>query len=270
MNDRDFICLANETAECKIARFGATLISYRPKGTGQDIFWVGDLNKFDYVQAIRGGIPVCWPRFAAEELNSHLPRHGFARISDWRVIKAVSDKDKAEAEFVLAPDDKYKIDATARLFVKMTDKLECSLETTNNGSEAFDFSEALHCYFNVSSVDNILIKGLKGHRYKNSLDGRVYVLDGDLAIRGEFDSIFMKQTDPIEIIDKGYGRIVMLEKSGSQTMVVWNPAKDLAEMSEGQYKKFVCVEPSNVGDSFVHLRPQETHKLSMTVSVRKV
>ncbi len=270
MTDRDFVCLTNGVAECKIALFGATLVSYRPKGTDQDIFWVGDLNKFDHAQAIRGGIPICWPRFATEDLNNHLPRHGVARTSDWRVIKTVADAQKAEAEFILIPNEKYKLDATARLLIKMTDKLEYTLETTNNGDEPFSFSEALHCYFNISSINNILIKGLKGHCYKNSLDGQTYTLDGELAIRGEFDSVFMDQTNPIEIVDKGYERIITLEKNGSQTTVVWNPAKDLAEMSEGQYKTFVCVEPSNVGDFAVCLLPHETHRITLKVQIKNL
>ena len=37
------------------------------------------------------------------------------------------------------------------LFIKITDKFECSLETTNLGDKDFVFSEALHSYFYVSS-----------------------------------------------------------------------------------------------------------------------
>lgn len=270
MKDKDIICLANQSAECKITPFGATLISYRPKNDEHDIFWLGDFNKFDHIQAIRGGIPVCWPRFAAEKLNADLPRHGFARISEWRIGDVSVDATKAKAEFLLFPDEKYNVDATAKLIIEMTNKLKCSLETTNNGSETFDFSEALHCYFNVSSLNNVLIKGLKGHQYKNSLNGQLYTLDTDLSIHEEFDAIFMNQTSPVEIIDNGYKRVIRLEKSGSQTTVVWNPAKDLAEMSEGQYKKFVCVEPSNVGESFIRLHPNETHKMTLTIFSQKL
>ena len=44
--------------------------------------------------------------------------------------------------------------------------------------------------------------------------------------------------------------------------------KDLAEMSMGQYKNFVCVEPANQGDLFVKLPAKEKHKISMCVMVR--
>ena len=92
------ITLSNSVAECKISLFGGNIVSYRPKSEEQDIFWLGDLNKFDNVQAIRGGIPVCWPRFAEEKLNNNLPRHGFARLSNWSVGSIWVDETKMEAE----------------------------------------------------------------------------------------------------------------------------------------------------------------------------
>ena len=59
MKNTGFINISNNTAECKLALWGATLLSYCPKGEVHDVFWLGDLNKFDNAQAIRGGIPVC-------------------------------------------------------------------------------------------------------------------------------------------------------------------------------------------------------------------
>ena len=144
------------------------------------------------------------------------------------------------------------------------------METANHGGEEFCFSEALHCYFNVSSLENIAIKGLSGCQYKSSLDGKIYQQDADLRINGEFDAAFLDHTGAIEINDSGYKRSICIEKSGSRSTVVWNPAKDLAEMSAGQYKQFVCVEPANQGDYFVRLKPQETHRISMTVQVKKL
>lgn len=270
MTDSDFINLRNSRAECRISLFGGNLLSYRPAGEEHDVFWLGDRNKFDGLQAIRGGIPVCWLRFAEEKLNDNLPRHGFARLSDWQLKKVSVDEDKIEVRLSLIPDAKYNLSLSANLFIKITDKLEYTLETINNGDNEFDFSEALHAYFKISSVKNVEIKGVAGHQYKNSLDGRFYQQNNNLKICGEVDSIFMNQTQPLEIVDKGYNRVILIEKTNSNTTVIWNPAKDLAEMSPEQYKTFVCVEPSNVGESFVRLKPHEKHKISMTVQVKKL
>lgn len=267
--DNGLIYLRNGKAECGISLWGGNLLSYRPVGEKFDIFWLGDLNKFDNIQAIRGGIPVCWPRFAEEKLNNHLPRHGFARLSMWNLQNVSVEENKIEAELSLTPDVQYRLNLSVRLFIRITDKLEYSLETVNHGEEEFEFSEALHAYFNISSVDNIDIKGLAGHQYKNSLDGKIYTLDKDLKINGEFDSVFLDQVNPVRIVDSGFNRVITVEKQGSKTTVVWNPAKDLAEMSPGQYKSFVCVEPSNVGEYSVKLSPYEKHTISATIYVDK-
>ncbi len=268
--DEGLITLSNGQAECKISLWGANLVSYRPKSQKHDVFWLGDLNKFDKAQAIRGGIPVCWPRFAEEELNGNLPRHGFARLSDWKLKKVVVDETKMETELFLIPDTKFDVNANAHLFIKITDKLECSLETINNGKEEFKFSEALHAYFNIGSRDKTEIKGLSGYQYRNALDSKIYTLENDLIIQNEFDAAFINHTGNVEIADKVFNRVISLEKNGSNTTVVWNPNKDLAEMSPGQYQNFVCVEPANQGNSFVTLQPGEKHKISMSVQVREL
>ncbi len=267
VDNNGIISLSNELAECKISLFGANLLSYRPKGEEYDVFWLGDFNKFDNIQAIRGGVPVCWPRFAEEKLNNNLPRHGFARLSTWQIKRIFVDSNKIEVELYLLPDAKFAVDLVATLRLKITDKLDYCLETTNNGTEAFDFSEALHAYFNIGNIDDIEIAGVSGHQYRSSLDGNIYGLEQNLKIRGEFDAAFLQHTAPIEIIDPILKRVISIEKNGSNTTVIWNPAKDLAEMSEGQYKKFVCVEPANQGDAHVRLAAGEKHSISMQVKV---
>ena len=270
MKNGGFINLSNDLAECKISLWSANLISYRPKSQDHDVFWLGDLNKFDNIHAIRGGVPVCWPRFAEEKLNGELPRHGFARLSGWTVKNVCAGKNSAEAELSLVPDEKYGVNAAANLRIRLTDKLEYRLETINHGDEVFEFSEALHAYFNLGCRDEAEIRGLSGYRYKSSLDGKIYTQEGNLRIREEFDAAFLNHRGTVEIVDPVLNRIISVEKSGSDITVVWNPDKDLAEMSEGQYKKFVCVEPANQGDSFVRLPPKEKHQIAMTVQIKEL
>lgn len=47
MNENGFINLSNNLAECKISPWGANIVSYRPGKERQDIFWLGEFNKFD-------------------------------------------------------------------------------------------------------------------------------------------------------------------------------------------------------------------------------
>ncbi len=267
INQNGFIELSNQLAECKLSLWGGNLVSYRPTSQMQDVFWLGELNKFDKVQAIRGGVPVCWPRFAEERLNNHLPRHGFARLSDWILKNVKVNETEIEIALSLIPDTKFNVNVNADLFIKITDQLEYCLETTNHGNEEFKFSEALHAYFNVGSLDHLEIKGLSGHQYRNSLNGELCSLHEDLKIKGEFDAAFINHRGTVEIVDPVLNRVISVKKNGSNTTVVWNPNKDLAEMSVGQYKKFICVEPANQGDAFVCLNPGQKHRISMQVAV---
>ncbi len=270
INDNGLITLSNNLAECKISTWGAHIVSYRPKDEENDIFWLGHLNKFDRTGAIRGGVPICWPRVAQEKLNDHLPRHGLARISEWRLQNISAQSERTEVVFGLTPDDKFDLAVSAKLFINISDHLEYCLETTNNGNTPFAFSEALHAYFNISSVDDITIKGLNHHRYKNLPDGNIYTLKDDLKIHGEFDAIFLNHEGNISIEDPNFNRLISIKKSNSATTVVWNPAKDLAEMSCGQFKQFICVEPSNQETSFICLNPGEKHRISMKIETTKL
>ena len=269
IDKKGIVSLSNTLAECKISLFGGNIMSYRPKNEAKDVFWLGDLNKFDNIQAIRGGIPVCWPRFAEENLNDNLPRHGFARLSVWNLDKVSVDEKRIEAELSLTPEEKYGINACVKMYVKITDKFECCLETINNGDEDFFFSEALHAYFYVGNRDMVKIKGFDECQYKDSLTGKNCEMHGDLVINNEFDGAFFNHLNKIEIEDEVLNRVIIVEKNNSKSTVVWNPNKDLAEMSEGQYKNFVCVEPANQGGCYVTLKPKEKHKISIIVSVKK-
>lgn len=270
MDKNNLITLSNNSAKCKISLFGGHIISYHPKTEEHDVFWMGDLNKFDNISAIRGGVPICWPRFAAEKLNDHFPRHGFARISNWNVKRIDVNDNKIEVDLSLIPDEKYNLKILTNLFIKITDRLECSLETINSSDENFSFSEALHAYFNVGSRDETIIRGLSGYQYKSALDGKIYTLEKDLKIKSEFDAAFINHTGSIEIEDKIFNRIIHLDKIGSNNTIIWNPDKDLAEMSPGQYKNFICVEPANQGDSFITLLPTQKHKITMNINVKRI
>lgn len=266
----NWISLSNNLAECKISLFGGHLISYRPKNEEHDIFWLGNLNKFDNLSAIRGGIPVCWPRFAAEELNNHFPRHGFARISNWNLKHIDIDENKIEINLSLIPDTKYDVNISVNLFIKITDHMEYSLETINLSDKEFKFSEALHAYFNVGDKDKTIIHGLSGCSYINKLDGKIYTQENDLQINKEFDAVFFNHTGNVEIKDTIFKRIIALKKIGSNSTIVWNPNKDLAEMSPGQYNNFICIEPANQGNDFVNLQPNQNHKITMIIDVKNI
>ena len=69
-------------ARAVVSLFGAQVLSWIPAG-GQERLYLSESALFDGRSAIRGGIPVCWPQFAAQ---GRLPRHGLVRTLPWQVL----------------------------------------------------------------------------------------------------------------------------------------------------------------------------------------
>ena len=53
----------------------------------------------------------------------------------------------------------------------------------------------------------------------------------------------------VEVDDVAGARTLVIEKSGSRSTVVWNPwiekVKRLADLPDGDYPRFLCIEPTN-------------------------
>ena len=78
---------APDGAEATITLYGAHLVSWKAaSSTGaapQERMFMSRLSALDGSRALRGGVPVIFPQFA--ERGSGM-RHGFARVSTWRVL----------------------------------------------------------------------------------------------------------------------------------------------------------------------------------------
>jgi D-hexose-6-phosphate mutarotase len=92
------------------------------------------------------------------------------------------------------------------------------------------------------------------------------------VLRDETDSVFMGTKSAVVIEDPGLQRSIRVEKSGSQSTVVWNPwlvkATAMADLGGDVWRSFVCVEAANVAPHVVPLSPGATHTLSTRVSIK--
>jgi glucose-6-phosphate 1-epimerase len=67
--------------------------------------------------------------------------------------------------------------------------------------------------------------------------------------------------------DAGYQRLIHVQKSGSDTTVVWSPgpekAAQMADMgSPDEWRQTICVETTNALENMVVINPGRTHVLS--------
>ncbi|VTR55526.1 aldose 1-epimerase [Actinobacillus pleuropneumoniae] len=58
---------------------GAQLLSWQPATAKQDVLWLSEIEPFQKGNAIRGGVPICYPWFGSVKS----PSHGTARIREW-------------------------------------------------------------------------------------------------------------------------------------------------------------------------------------------
>lgn len=273
------ICLAVNTAPAAadISLYGAQLQSYAPAGQ-KEMIWMSAKSLFEEGKAIRGGVPLCFPWFGPHP-DKAKPQHGFARLQYWDILKV---EERAEETIVvqlgLKPSTAsmemwpFQFEATATFSIGKT--LDVKLSVDNTGNQAFEYSGALHTYFNISNIDSIAIEGLQGTTYYDGFGTEVKTQNPQLLyFNTETNRRYINSTGDCIIIDKEYNRKIHVAKTGSKVTVVWNPGEDVAktigDMQPEGYKTFVCVEPANAytGIDTIALNPGQSHTLATTIKL---
>lgn len=229
---------APDGAEATVTPYGAHLVSWKG-ADGRERLFCSARSALDGSAAIRGGVPVIFPQFSTR--GSGL-RHGFARVSQWRVASSGVQDGAAFALFALTEADlapqlaaawPHRFALALRVAVR-ANELAMSLEIRNTGGEPFPFAAALHTYHLVDAIDAVRIDGVE---------------DGTLAISGKLDKVFENIGGEIRL-GSGFGAL-RLEQTGFTDAVVWNPgaadAAALADMADDEYERFVCIEPAKLG-----------------------
>lgn len=228
---------APDGGQASITLYGAHLISWRG-ADGRERLFCSAKSALDGTRAIRGGVPVIFPQFA--ERGSGM-RHGFARVSNWRVADSGLDDGWAFAVLALAPSDLAPHHARAwpdgfelalRVAVR-ANELRMRFEVINTGDAPFPFAAALHTYFLVDDVAGIRILGVEHE---------------ELAISDKFDHVYEGVEPRLALVDGGV--VLTLRQDGFNDAVVWNPGAEdaaaLADMGDDEYRRFVCIEPASL------------------------
>ena len=202
--------------------------------------------------AIRGGIPVIFPQFAAE---GPLPRHGFARTMRWTLREVADRADGQVAHLELEASEAtravWPASFVAGLDVHLgDDDITVRLKVKNTGDVPFGFTAALHTYLRVHDIRSAELHGLQGTSYRESAAPGVLKLDAEPVLRvdDEMDRVYVDA--PPSLMMREPGRSLEVRSEGFPDVVVWNPgarkAAALADMERGGERRMLCVEAAAV------------------------
>jgi glucose-6-phosphate 1-epimerase len=257
---------------------GAQVTSWRPVGC-EEVIFLSTKSRWEDGQAIRGGIPICFPWFRGKADNPQAPAHGVVRTRSWQLYSIIESKAGVAVTMFIESDEQTRLwwPGEFRLIHRVTFGSELKLELVclNTGQTPFRFEEALHTYNRVADLKDVRLQGLDGTRFLDNTDSnkeRTQV--GDVTIASQTDNAFMNTRSAVDLLDPKLRRRIRLQKVNSNTTVVWNPWEDgaskLRDLGEGEWKQFLCVEASNILSSAVTLAPGQEHTMSAVLSVAKL
>ena len=269
----------NSHGEATVALHGGHIMSFQPHDQ-VPVLWLSSKGQFKTGKAIRGGVPVCWPWFADHPSDPDKPAHGFVRTAIWSVIESekLADASTRLKLFISESEETIKLwphRFQLEIDFMVSDVLRIKLISTNTDNKPFKCGGALHSYFNISSISNIMIKGLEGCPYLDKVDqGRRKVQEDSISFNGETDRIYLGTAADCIIEDSGMHRRIRISKNGSRSTVVWNPWIDKAgkmmDFGDDEFKGMVCVETANADTDVITLAPGDTHTLEGIIRVESL
>ncbi|MDO5499092.1 MAG: D-hexose-6-phosphate mutarotase [Propionibacteriaceae bacterium] len=256
---------------------GAQVTEWVPAGA-DPVLWTSTRARYAEWTAIRGGIPICFPWFAAGRKDNKSPAHGFARLARWQLVNGQDtgstitlhwrlDQTMIPAiEGVDPTRNRFQLDCT-QVF---GDDLTLTFRVRNTDSVPLVIEEALHTYFHVGDITGVQVHGLAGTEYLDKLTGAFDTHIGPVVFEGPVDRVHWT-SETIEIHDPTLGRRIIITTEHAHNTVVWTPweegAAELSDIADGEWREFVCVETANVRNKAVHLNPGQAHELRLTLAV---
>ncbi len=265
--------ITSPVADGKMYLHGAHLTSWRPAGS-EEVLFLSTKSRWEEGQAIRGGIPICFPWFRGKADDPQAPAHGFVRTRSWQLYSIAENNTGVAVTMFIESDEQTRRwwPGEFRLVCRATFGFELKLELicVNTGKTPLHFEEALHTYNRVSNVGTVRLQGLDGTRFlDNTAANKEKTQSGDATIGSQTDNAYINTTNAVDLLDPMMCRRIRLEKAHSSTTVVWNPwqeaASKLRDLGEGEWKQFLCVEASNIIGAAVTLAPGQEHTMSATL-----
>lgn len=263
-----------------VSEYGGHLVRFFSKTLNGEVLFVSPKADLSGNMPIRAGIPICWPWFsdmpAPEQYQQagKPPSHGFARSSQWQLIHQHAENGAASIEFALPQDIiAQNLGSKLSLTVRYTltdDHIKTDLITINHSPQRFHFTQALHTYFAVQSIDQTTLQGLAQDYLDKTRDFNCFAGEDQLTFTREVDRVYLSTAEST-MLHSG-NKTLQIRHDGHDSVVVWNPWKDncakLNDMEADSYTKFVCVETANT-QTAVELKPGQQSHLQQVIDFTK-
>jgi D-hexose-6-phosphate mutarotase len=252
---------------------GAHVTHFQKNGEPPLIF-MSAKSYFAPGKPIRGGVPICFPWFGNRDGE---PSHGFARITEWQLVKTSAAADGSVTLQFALPEipgrDAWK-NLRTEFIVTVSDTLTMELIVANDGcDETLKIENCLHTYFQVGDISAVSLTGLRDAPFDDFAFGangaRRAAGISALRITQETNRVYPDNAATVEIIDEKLRRKIHVEKSNSNSTVVWNPwttQKMPEDWGANEHLKMVCVESGNVKQNKISLAPGKTSALKVILS----
>lgn len=281
------IAVQNSQANATVFLQGAQITQYQPKDQ-QPVIWCSPDCNYQQGQSLRGGIPICWPWFGQFDKNPETiqnqfaptttpPSHGLVRQEDWQLDAIdTNNPNLTVLQLSLQPSSSCPLQCELQLTLSIGANLDCQLRVINHDSIAWSFTAALHSYLAISDCSNVSIEGLDTYQYIDTIEDQAGLSwverqqHGDIRIDREIDRIYIPAPKQTRLVDQGWNRHILLNSTGSQSTVVWNPwqvkAEQLSCFDNQAYRQMVCIETANALANSVELQPGQTHQLGVCIT----
>ncbi|KAF3777879.1 putative glucose-6-phosphate 1-epimerase [Nymphaea thermarum] len=247
--------------------FGGQVISWK-NDRREELLFMSSKAILKPPNAIRGGIPICFPQFGN---FGTLEQHGFARNRMWSIDDCPSPlspaNNQSSVDLILKSTDEdlktWPRSFQLRLRISLgPGKLTLIPRVRNTDSRPFSFTFAIRNYLSVSDISEVRVEGLETLDYFDNLKQRQRFTEQTDAVTfdGEVDRIYLSTPSKIATIDHEKKRTFVLRKDGLPDAVVWNPwdkkAKALPDFGDEDYKVMLCVDSAAIENRIV-LKPCE-------------
>ncbi|SEK67298.1 D-hexose-6-phosphate mutarotase [Nitrosovibrio tenuis] len=266
-----YIRVDNAKGSAIISIYAGQVLSFHPANEPHNLMFVSERAYYQPGKSIKGGTPVCWPWFGPDPEGKGRPAHGFVRNRFWEVMRTEASGNE-EGKVTLGLRDSAETKAIwphsfeLLLEITVSDSLNMELITRSLNGDTFPVTQALHTYFKVGDIAQVVILGLEGTEYVDKTDkGHVKSQAGAVVIDKEVDRIYRNVQGEIVIEDAELDRRIRIKSKGSKTAVVWNPwakiSAEMGDLKDDDYKCFVCVETANADQDVVQVGPDSESRL---------